>query len=74
MGAPAEDVGKATARLRLDGRFLEVELAIDSELKVVLHLRSADHIAIETVYIDTRTCAGTEMPAFTFELRRDGAR
>ncbi len=45
-------------------------LGFEKAFAIVLHLRSADQIAIETRLVDTRTEARTEQSFVTFELRR----
>ena len=45
-------------------------MGFDKEFIIALHLKSADRIVIETIFIDTRTEARTEIPTFAFELRR----
>ena len=47
-----------------------LSMGFEKEFAIALHLVADDHIAIETIFIDTRTPERTEMPFLTFELRR----
>ena len=45
-------------------------MGLDKEFAIVLHVPSADHVQIETRFIDTRTPERLEMSFITFDLRR----
>lgn len=45
-------------------------LGLDKEFVIVLNVRSDDRVSIKTLFIDTRTPARTERPAFAYDLRR----
>ncbi len=45
-------------------------MGLDKEFAIVLDVQSEDQVSIETLYVDTRTPARTEMPAFSYQLQR----